>query len=159
MIKIVANVSKKVPIPGQDYSSQCYTAGMEVEVADGTTTEAVQERLRQVYALLEASIDQKIAAHGSDVRQVGSATIQAQRQPVNRLPQPEGAYGGNGNGRRRPATRAQVKAIHAIASAADVPWQELDACIQATYAVTKLEELTVAQASEVIEALKSRQPA
>lgn len=34
MIKLSANLSKKVPIPGRDFSSQQYGAGLEIEVAD-----------------------------------------------------------------------------------------------------------------------------
>ena len=52
MIRIVANVSKKVPIPELDFSSQNYMAGLEVEVPEGPTKSRVRERLTQVSRLL-----------------------------------------------------------------------------------------------------------
>ena len=64
MIKIVASMSKKVPIPCLDYSSQSFMAGLEVEVSDGATAEQIKERIHEVYALLESSIDAEVAAHG-----------------------------------------------------------------------------------------------
>ena len=34
MVRISANISKKVPIPGTEFSSQQYGAAMEIEVSD-----------------------------------------------------------------------------------------------------------------------------
>src|SRR3989339_711182 len=88
MLKLHANVSKKVPIPGQDYSSQQYTAGMEVEVSDGATTEQIQDRIKQVYALLEACIAREIDAHSNEA---GHPRVDGE----NRLPQDHSASGSN----------------------------------------------------------------
>ena len=62
MLRIVANVSKKLPIEGVDFSSQSYSAGMEVEVADAATDEQIRKRIAEVYRLLEATIDEEMAA-------------------------------------------------------------------------------------------------
>jgi len=152
MIKIVANVSKKVPVPGIEFSSQSYMAGLEVEVSDGASQEEIRARIRDVYSTLEQAIEAEIQAQSQE-------TPEPAHMPANRLPQSKDGNGGNGNGRKRPATQAQVKAIYAIAKAQGMPRQDLLERVEADYMVTKPEQLTVAQASELIEALKAHQPA
>ena len=60
MIKISANLSKKVPLPGVEYSSQQYGAAMEIEVSDADQSAVIQQRIRELYALLSTSIDEQI---------------------------------------------------------------------------------------------------
>ena len=45
MIKISANISKKVPIPGTEFNSQQYGAAMEIEVSDTDTARPANARL------------------------------------------------------------------------------------------------------------------
>jgi len=52
MVKISANISKKVPIPGTEFSSQQYGAAMEIEVSDADKPENIQARIRGLYGLL-----------------------------------------------------------------------------------------------------------
>jgi hypothetical protein len=49
MIKLTANVSKKVPMPDLEFSSQQYSAGMEVEVASGASGEEIQKKLQALF--------------------------------------------------------------------------------------------------------------
>jgi len=62
MIKISANISKKVPIPGTEFSSQQYGAAMEIEVSDADKPENVQGRIRELYQALSVAIDEQIGA-------------------------------------------------------------------------------------------------
>lgn len=62
MIKLNASVSKKVPIPGADFSSQSFGAGLEVEVADNVSVDELQEKLRDLYGLLEVSVQEQITS-------------------------------------------------------------------------------------------------
>ena len=109
MIKLTANVSKKVPMPDLQFSSQQYSAGMEVEVASGASGEEVQKKLKALYALLEESIDEQIQAC-----QAKSRTEEDSAAPGNGRAKGSKQSGSGGNG-FRPATKAQVKAIYAIA--------------------------------------------
>lgn len=156
MIRIIANVSKKLPIPGQEFSSQQYMAGIEVEVSDGAAPEQIQQRIAEVYAMLEGSIDREIAAHGAALAEAKPVAVPI-RQPVNRLPQ-NGTNGKNGrNGSH--ATEAQVKAIFAIARALGMSREEILAQIRDEFSTDKVESLSVRQASSLIEGLKARQNA
>jgi len=77
-IKLSGSVSRKVPIPGLDYSSQSYSAGMEIEINSADAAE-VQAQLAQLYGSLSRGIDAQIA----------TATTPS-AAPVQ--------YNGNGNG-------------------------------------------------------------
>ena len=41
MIKLSADLSKKVPLPNVDFSSQSYSAGMEIEVCSADALKAL----------------------------------------------------------------------------------------------------------------------
>ena len=139
MIKISANLSKKVPLPGVEYSSQQFGAAMEIEVSDADQPEAIHGRIRDLYALLSQSVDEQIAGAaqppGSNGYQAPVANVVPIRtQPVQSAPPPvqqRPAYAngrnriaaattnGNGNGslRRITCTEAQAKCIYAICKA------------------------------------------
>jgi hypothetical protein len=168
MIRLSANLSKKVPVPGLAYSSQQFGAAMEVEVGDGDDPAVIHERIRSLYTLLSQAIDEQIQHAGNGV----SAAPQpvAQLVPVSNGVNRVAARNGNGNGnghapaqtrsgkastspRRVTATEAQCRAIHAICKA-----QGLDVAeVLADYNVAKAEELHVRDASTLIDSLKAQQ--
>jgi len=153
MIKLIANVSKKVPIPGVDFSSQCYMAGIEVEVSDRATPEQIKQRIGEVYALLENSIDSELAAHGVEELPLSSP---AARQSLGKAP---GNNGGNGRNRNNGshATGAQIKAIFAIVKSINMGRTELLAHIDEAFNKNNPDDLTVKQASGLIEQLQALQ--
>jgi len=118
MITINAHVSKKVPIEGRDYSSQSYSAGMEREVSGSAGEEKIKEKFRRVYRLLEKCIDEQMKADEGS-------------RPPSGLPQGNnGSSDSSHDGNGRKATRAQVKAIHAIARDRGVNEDDLAAHIR-----------------------------
>jgi hypothetical protein len=160
MIRIVANVSKKVPIPELDFSSQSYMAGLEVEVSEGATESQIQSRIGQVYRLLEQSIDAQIAA----TRSAPNAQPEGVRHPGNNdgnghEPAPQtrprfSSSGGNG-GNGATATQAQIRAIQAISKANGLGLDVLTVLLQGRYGCQKPERLSVREASNLIEHLKT----
>jgi hypothetical protein len=64
MIKLTGNVSRKVPIPGQDYSSQSFSAGMEAEVGNEATADEIRQKIKDMYQILEASVKEQIVSNG-----------------------------------------------------------------------------------------------
>jgi hypothetical protein len=169
-IKLSGSVSRKVPIPGLDYSSQSYSAGMEIEINSANAVE-VQAQLAQLYDSLSRGIDAQIATatpptaapvqhngngHGYVQSPVASqATPQAGQQHNgyvngrNRLPAANG--NGNGSGRRVSASAAQCRAIFAICKS-----QGLDiSSVLLPYQVNKPEELFIRDASALIDQLKN----
>lgn len=176
MIKISANLSKKVPLPGVEYSSQQFGAAMEIEVSDADQPEAIHGRIRDLYALLSQSVDEQIAgasqqpANGYQAPAVSVAPVRT--QPVQSAPPPvqqRPAYtngngrnriaaattngNGNGTGRKITCTEAQAKCVYAICKA-----QGLDMlAVLADYNVADVHDLHVKDASRLIDDLKSRQ--
>lgn len=150
MIRITANVSKKVPVPGVEYSSQSFMAGIEVEVSDGATPEQIQARIREVYAILEQTIDSEIAARNGEPAQAMSMRPEAESRPANRLPVSQ-----NNNGRR--ATQAQIKAILAIGHSIGMDRAKLIDYVGGEFNVKKLDDLAIKDASTLIERMKEEQ--
>ena len=64
MIKLTGNVSRKVPIPGTDYSSQSFSAGMEIEVGNDASFDEVQGKFKEMYAVLEDAIEVQLISKG-----------------------------------------------------------------------------------------------
>ncbi|MFA5393825.1 MAG: hypothetical protein WC081_03540 [Candidatus Ratteibacteria bacterium] len=65
MIKLMGNVSRKVPIPGTDFSSQSFGAGMEVEVGNNASSEEIRGKFKEMYQILEASVKEQIVSNGT----------------------------------------------------------------------------------------------
>ena len=133
MIKISANMSKKAPIPGQEFSSRQFGASMELEMADCAETGEIADRLRDVYALVEALIDEQM-------ERVGEFTPRSESRPE---------AGDNG----RPVTPAQLRAISAIIRDYGLSQDQFREML-ADYGVESVQELGVRGASELIDALK-----
>ena len=156
MSKLSANVSKKVPLPGIEFSSRSYSAGMEVEVSSGSGKDELKEKLRSLYALLEESIDEQIKEKDSR----GSSTEDPPSRPSPRRSNGPGGNGrrdgnGRGNGNGRTATQAQIKAIYAIAREHGYSDDDLDRLAEGTFGANKPSALSISQASTLIDTLKN----
>ena len=187
MVKLSGFIGRKVPIPGIAFSSQSCSAGMEVELSDTESPEAARQRLRRLYALLREAVEEQLAAgEHSPVAQptpppadtvVAPAappvsTLAAPpnslpasppvRLPAERLPAAQsstpptdGNGNGGGNGKEPPtkATRAQQRAIHAICKNLGLD----PALLLLDYGVVNAADLTIKDASRLIDDLKFRQ--
>ena len=145
MIKLSANVSKKVPISGTEYSSQSYSAGIEVEVDSHANSEELKTKLHGIYGFLEKAIDEEIAGTRSD-----APTRQHDEQrPVEQKPKKDG--------KSVSATQAQIKAIYAISKSRKMSKDDMAEFIFKMHKVSTPEELTLSQASEIIKSLKAKE--
>ncbi|MGD0091403.1 MAG: hypothetical protein ABSE73_15910 [Planctomycetota bacterium] len=177
MIKTSANMSKKVPIPGTEFSSQQFGASMEIEVSDADQPNVIQARIRDLYGLVTQAVDEQIAAatgnngngHGQvqpPIRRQNYTPSQNQQPasparsgyPSNRTARSSGnsGNGGNGgNGRRTNAIEAQQRAIWAICKSLNLDV----AAVLADYNYSDLSQVPVKVASQIIDSLKARQTA
>ena len=148
MIKLSASVSKKVPVPEVEFSSQSYSAGMEIEVASGTSQDEVKEKLRALYRTLEESIDEQMGQE-----QMSQEKHENSKGPT---PVPKSSNGPNGdnmqNGRK--ATKAQVRAIYAIGKERGYGEERMKELLS-EYGVEESSALSISQASKLIDALKN----
>ena len=151
-MSINVGVSRKVA--DNNYGSRGASVNLEVEL-DSTLIqepERLQERIRQVFRLAQQSVDEELArqnaANGHDNGQTAAANGNG-----------NGRQSGNGNGRTvqrrsnsRRATASQARALHAIA---DRQGLDLAAELQNRFGVASPEELSITEASQTIDELKS----
>ncbi len=177
MIRLSANLSKKVPLPGIDYSSQQYGASVEIEVSDADKPDAIRARIRDLYTMLSSAIDEQISAVPQPAL---PAAAQAQRgyngngnghtlpppQPVQEpMPPVRNGYAlgrnrvaatnGNGSARRGSASEAQCRAIFAICKSQGIEMLS----VLADFNVADPKDLNIKDASRLIDQLKNGTPA
>ena len=151
MIKLSANLSKKAPIPGRDFSSQQYGASMEIEVSDVADAAEIGEKLRQIYEVLEKSVDSQIESASKS-----GPVLEPPRRSLlggNGDRQQNHADGNGSNGKGRGdgrASQAQIKAIFAISKDRGISRDELLQALQAEFGVALPDDLSIKQASDLI---------
>lgn len=166
MLKLSCHVSKKLPVPGRDFSSQSFACGIEAELADAADVPALKAKAEELFSLVQRAVEDEIAkasaaaAHETAAEPEGwNGHAQAVPAAGARVPRTPPANGGNGHGQRSnrrgqmvPATAAQIRAIKGIAAE-----QELDlAAVLAPFQVNSPAELTIRDASRLIDDLKAR---
>ena len=141
MLKLNTSYSKKVPVQGQEFSSQSFHASMEVELSDGMTTEQIQARIHDTFDLVKQSVESELN---------GKASTNGNGQ---QSPPAQTAGNHNGNGAIK-ASNKQVKFITDLAGQKRITLSELNAEIKQRFGVEGLYDLTSKQASELLDSLK-----
>ena len=136
-------ISKKVGEPDYGSRGASINVGLELDSALISAPDKLQERIRQLFELVRSSVDKELNGNGNG-NGLGSENGHAKN-------------GTTGNGcasspNPRPATSSQIKAINAIALKHRV---DLPLVLQNRFQLTRLEDLSIRQASELIDTLKS----
>ena len=140
-IKLNCGLSRKVA--DQNYGSRGASINVEVEVESslaGNPT-ALKDRIKRIFGLVRDSLNEEL--NGAGKGQHG----QNAQQPSS------GASTGTGNGQKAPAraaTQSQVRAIGAIAKRLRV---NLDELLGQRFQVKRAQELSIKQASQLIDEL------
>ncbi|MDR1611402.1 MAG: hypothetical protein LBT97_01325 [Planctomycetota bacterium] len=170
MSKLSAVLSKKVPIPGLDFSSQQFSCGLEMELPGDQTQDNIRQNIRKLYALLHAAIDGEIRDAAANPPAFMPAIRNAPRNPgeaganrwrghshgssrPGRWSKP-GGNSRNDGGRPGRASQAQIKAVFAIARSNGMERGVLREMLEDRFNVSQPDDLSVRQASELIDALK-----
>jgi hypothetical protein len=161
MLKLHAGVSKKVGLPGFSSASASCTIEAELDSNLLQDREGFQVVVRRAYDSCEQAVQDQIARliHESGPSDAGppqeivevrtspaisGATITANRAAFRDPPSP------------RPATASQVKAIRAIAARRKI---DLVGLLRERFGLATADELGIRQASNLIDELKSDEPA
>jgi hypothetical protein len=140
MLKLNVGFNRKV---GEaNYGSRGASASLELESDSGLASdpERLKERIRNLFGLAKASVEEELNS-----QQAGSNGTQT-------------AANGNGHtsGRRRDGTRkataSQVRALNAIANRQNLSATDV---VQSRYGVDTPEDLSITEASELIDSLKA----
>lgn len=160
-LKLNVGLSRKIGTA--NYGSRGASVNLELELDSSIVTapERLQERIRQMFVLAKSSIEEELHASntigGAGPRGVtwnGSRSPTA--RPMDARTTSENSYDARRSGTPT-ATTSQVRALRAIAHRGGI---NLDARVQEQFGVSSPVALTIAQASELIDDLKStRQPA
>lgn len=142
-------LSRKVGEP--NYGSRGASVNLQLELDSSLVEEPdrLRDRIRQLYQLAKASVDEELNDSGQHV---------VNGQNGNRLDQYRMSGSGNdhssnGHGPRK-ATSSQVKAIHAIAGRNRIDVTRL---VQDRFNVQQPDDLSIADASTLIDELKAAQ--
>lgn len=129
MLKLNASYSKKVPAEGE-YTSQSYHASIEVELPDGLSSEQLNSKIHETFAMVRESVEAEL--HGNTVNQQGgNAPQNPHNQPV------QGST---------PASPKQINYLLSLAGRRGIT----PAQIAAQHGVASVEQLTKSQCSEII---------
>lgn len=155
--KVITTVSKKIPIVGLDFSSVSASCTVESEIAD---LAQVADQARALYAQAEAAVDEQLrlaAPTASTATQSAARPAAAYRSGPNQQPRstsPTQPSGRGGRGMPR-ASASQLTLIQRLLGG-DAQ-RASDICAES--GVRSLPELSIRQASQVIDQLKAEVPA
>ena len=145
MLKLSTSFSKKVPVPGQEFSSQSYHAAVELELSDALKPDEVQARIHQTFDMVrravETEINSKAAPTASQPATQQASAAAGTFKPVEK------------------ASNKQVKFILDLAGRQNLPLSALNADVQKQFGVADIYALDRKQASALVDSLKQRKAA
>ena len=154
-MKLNVGLSRKVGEP--NFGSRGASVNLELELDNGLVEEPerLRERIRQLYQLAKASVDEELNGHAHQAGNNGDGQTAGfdQYRMTNNGNGSRNGHSSNGHGPRR-ATNSQVKAIHAIASRNRIDVTRL---VQDRFNVQRPDDLSISDASTLIDQLKSEQ--
>jgi hypothetical protein len=145
MLKLNAGFSRKVGEPNYGSRGASVNVELEVESALVSDPDGLLDRIRKLFDLARRSVDQELASANNG----NGASSENQRESFNGR--------GNGHQQRQPvryATESQQRAIRAICKRLQ---RDADQFAQQKYNINGLDELTLQEASALIDELKTSQ--
>lgn len=139
MLKINASFSKKVPVPGEEYSSQSFHASIECECADALTTEQLQEKYHATFDLVKTAVESEL--HGKPAAKVEPAAQTAKAEPAK--------------SDIAKASNKQIKYALDLAKNRGLTLSALNARVQEEFKVESIYELARKDASKLVDSLKA----
>jgi hypothetical protein len=138
-------LTKKIGEP--NFGSRGASINVELELESALINEPakLQERIRQAFVIVRASLAEELNGNGH-------APNSANGNGKPNSPPGTNGNGASKNGSQRQATQSQVKAIHAIAKNRGT---DLGKLLNERFHVGRPDDLTIKDASKVIDILKS----
>ncbi len=143
MLKLNVGWSRKA---GEaNFGSRGASVNLELEVEAGLVNqpEELQERLRSLYRLAKTAVDEELNGAGQVNGHHGNGHSNGHSE--------HGQSNGSPRSNGRSATASQIRAIHAIANRQRL---DLAAELQNRFRVDQPEDLSISEASELIDAIK-----
>jgi hypothetical protein len=159
MIKLNCGISRKIGEP--NYGSRGASVNVELELESSAAQDAgaLHEKIRRLFAVAKASVDEELGLAGRPAGPAGAGTPPPARPPANSqasgrpAPGANGVKGANGTNGDRPASESQLRAIRSICGRLG-----LDADQEASQMCQKpASRISLAEASKLIDHLKQLQ--
>ena len=147
MLKLNASYSKKVPAD-TEYSSQSYHASVEVELPDGLTSEQLNARIHETFAMVRDSVEAELHGENANVGQMTDAP----QLPIQSTPQQNKPAYGKKTTTDALASPKQIKFLLDLARQNGYTIEQL----KAKFGVSVLEELSRTQCSRAIDLLNGK---
>ena len=140
MLKLNAAFNKKIPVTGEQYSSQSYHCSVEVELSDAASPEQLQTKIAETFALVRDAVESEL--HGKP-----AAKAEVTAQPAKAEPQTAEAPA--------KATNKQVRFILDLAKAKGLGISDVNGQAQKKFGVESVYSLDRKQASRFVDELKA----
>jgi hypothetical protein len=143
---LVANISysKKIPVDGQDYSSQGYSLSLQTEISESDPI-AIQNRLHETFELVKKQVESELAGNHSSGGNVRDFPAPSQHQDRAN------------NGSQPKATNKQINYLTSLASSLGIAISELGNRARELYGASSLYDLSRRDASKLVDDLKRLQ--
>lgn len=157
MLKAIVSHSKKVPVPGQQYSSQSYHLSLETEISDGLSVDRIQQKIHDTFELVKTAVEQElqsdhrpkeVAKQPPPPATASSKPATGSSPPVQSAQQAKPAAGKN------LATNAQIKYICDMSQRKGLDINFINDVVRKEYGVESLYALNKQQASAIVDRLK-----
>ena len=139
MLKLNAAFNKKIPVAGEQYSSQSYHCSVEVELSDAASPEQLQTKIAETFALVRDAVESEL--HGKPA---------AKAEPAAQPPKAEAAQPDTAK-----ASNKQVKFILDLAKGKGLSLSALNTRVQDKFKVESVYELGRKDASRLVDELKA----
>ena len=139
MLKLIAAFNKKIPVAGEQFSSQSYHCSVEVELSDAATPEQLQAKIHDTFALVRDAVESEL--HGKPAAKPEPAAQTAKPEPAK----PDTAK----------ASNKQVKYLLDLAKGKGLTLTALNARVQDRFKVETVYDLARKDASKLVDELKA----
>lgn len=137
MLKLTSSYSKKVPVEGQDFSSQQYHASVELELSDSIKGEELTKRIHDTFQLVRKSVETELGGKPA----VETAPALANNKSTRTTEK---------------ASNKQIKFMTDLAVRNGYTLSELNAMVAERYKASGIYDLTRQQASAMLDSLVKR---
>lgn len=150
MLKLNVGLSRKVGEANYGSRGASVNLELEVESALAGNPQTLQDRIRSLFRLARASVDEELNGNGQ-ANGHPSNGHHGNRHSNGNGHNPNGHSNGSRRSNGRSATASQVRAIHAIASRQRI---DLAGELRQRYDVDRPDDLSISEASELIDSIK-----
>lgn len=147
------NIGLNKKVGEANYGSRGASVNLEIELDSQLVADPgkLQERIRQCFGMVRASLDEELSG-GNGNAATSNSNANGQNSNGNGNGNGNGRFAGNQRSGGRQATQSQIKAIHAICRRQRI---DLSAFLQERFHVQRPDDLSIQDASSVIDELKS----